>query len=805
MDVFTIAGSAVDMNAMDAIPVYFREAFGSVPVLVIQRRGIALPGLPDPWLGRTVTWTHSGTLYFTGDVIGMNPHFDQHVGWVITYTCAGMRNRLDWFPHTDSATGLDYSAFNLTLTDPSVNLSRSGRTVGQILSSVLLMGGLPNDPENVGNVASIQAAGMGNYLGNPPAALPTVTAVDLSALSVIPPRPVYFGGEKLGDAIDSLLSQWSPNYRWWIDPSGNFRFLDLRTFASNTLTMGTDPVEPAELARDVSRCFQRVLVRGQPTAVMALLKLSHGDLTEDFSHDGLDNTAAKSAWTPAQFATPGTALSQGTVTVTSSTTVVYKSSSTSETWTSGYWDQSHQQGTINLGASVLGSAYTQFWSARIVSCPALSPGGTVTFTLDNPLPNTNYNIATITGLSTGASVVWTQYDISNRSLWPRLANQSTYPQAFVNASGTGATVLSSPMGLIFRADGSTFPLAYTFNTTTGKIRFIAPTYVIANNAVPTDVWIYQPINTNTLYAVWPHDTVGPPRTANYGGTSGPRDAVNNPTGQEGLRKTLTVTIDQWTDPGQFGDPGTPVASGQFTTSPTFSVNPTNMSLYAFDLFTSVADSVVEGEVTYYGFYAPAMTFGNALSIAGKDGSLPAYVTGWENLSLPIREVQIEWPQTSGQDYITRMRVSNRRDVYAADQFLKPPRQTGYSFGMLEGVHDPFGAIESFSRYTTEYVANENGELVPTGTTRTNPIEDIYAGREQAGIDRALPPGFGFEPSAGRGIPDLSEQLVAGMDFGAGLRFHTGPAAIARESVAASRLPLPTAPAPVEPGAPGGAE
>lgn len=720
MDVFTVAGTTIDMGAMDAIPVYFREAFGTVPTLVLQRRGIPLPGLPDPWLGKAVTWTHSGTLYFTGDVIGMNPHFDQNLGWVITYTCAGMRNRLDWFPHTDNATGLDYSAFNLTLTDPNVNLVRSGRTVGQILNSVLLMGGLPNDPENVGNVSSIQAAGMGNYLGNPPTALPTVTATDLSALSVIPPRPVYFGGEKLGDAIDGLLSQWAPNYRWWVDPNGNFRFLDLRAFATNTLTMGTDPIEPTELARDVSRCFQRVLVRGQPTAIMALLKLSAGDLVEDFSHDGLNNTAAKAAWTPAQFATPGTALSSGTVTVTSTTTVTYKSSSTSETWTAGYWDQSHQQGTINLGASILGGtsgSYTQFWSARIVSCPALSPGGTVTFTLDNPLPNTKYDSATITGLSTGASVVWTQYDISNKGLWPRLANQSTYPQAFVNASGTGATVLSSPMGLIFRADGSTFPLAYTFNTTTGKIRFIAPTYVIANNAVPTDVWIYQPINTNTLYAVWPHDTVGPPQTANYGGTSGPRHAVNNPTGQEGLRKTLTVTIDQWTDPGQFGNPGTPVASGQFTTAPTFSVNPTNMALYAFDLFTSVADSVVEGEVTYYGFYAPALTFGNALAIAGKDGSAPAYVTGWEGLSLPIREVQIEWPQTSGQDYITRMRVSNRRDVYAVDQFLKPPRQIGYSFGILDGVTNLFGGA------------------VPTTEGA------------QAGLDRVLPSGLEptFEP------------------------------------------------------------
>ena len=386
-DVFTLAGSFLDLGTWDAIPVLFRESFGAVPVLVFQRRGVSLPGLPDPWLGKEVTWTHGGTLYFTGDVVGMNPHFDPHLGWVITYTCAGLRNRLDWFPHTDSATGLDTSAFNLTLSDPEVNLARSGRTVGQILQSTFLMEGLPNDPENPGNVATISDHGMGGYtIGG--STLPAITQNDLLGLTVVPPRPVYFGGEKLGDAIDALMSQWAPNYRWWVDPQGNFRFLDLRKFAVSTLTMGTDPIEPVELARDTSRCFSAVLIRGQPTVIMAVLKLSEGDLSEDFAHDGLDNAAAKSAWVPADFAIPGKALSQGTVTVTSSTTVNYTSTSAVEVWPIGYWDQSHQQGTINFAASSLGGSYVQFWSARIVTCSALTAAGTASFTIDNPLPTT---------------------------------------------------------------------------------------------------------------------------------------------------------------------------------------------------------------------------------------------------------------------------------------------------------------------------------------------------------------------------------------------------------------------------------
>src|ERR1700687_89259 len=175
-DTFTLAGTIIDMNAMNAIPVHFRETFGAVPVLVIQVRGGPLPGLPDPWLGKVVTWKHTNTygtsLYFTGDVIGMNPHFDQHVGWVINYTCAGVRNRLDYIPHTDNATGLDISPFNLTLTDPNVNLARSGRTVGQMLGQtgigILLMGGDSNSPtENPGNLQNLANIGVGN-LGSAP-------------------------------------------------------------------------------------------------------------------------------------------------------------------------------------------------------------------------------------------------------------------------------------------------------------------------------------------------------------------------------------------------------------------------------------------------------------------------------------------------------------------------------------------------------------------------------------------------------------------------------------------------------------
>src|SRR5205823_2714434 len=126
--------------------------------------------------------------------------------------------------------------------------------------------------------------------------LPAATAGDLAALSTIPPRAVYVTGERFGDALDGVLGRWAPNHRMWVDPSGTVRFLDLRAFPVHTFTMGADPIEPTELTRDAGDCFQRVVVRGRPIAVMALLKLSRGQIAEDFAWGAYDNAQAKASW-----------------------------------------------------------------------------------------------------------------------------------------------------------------------------------------------------------------------------------------------------------------------------------------------------------------------------------------------------------------------------------------------------------------------------------------------------------------------------------------------------------------------------
>ena len=311
----TIGGSPIELarNLADATRMAVLNklvafARGSYPTLSFQRSAGTLPGLPDPWLAKPVTLTIDGTPAFAGDVVSVHPEYHPGFGWRATYQCLGLAHRADRIPHTDAGTGTDTSAFNLPPEDPLFDPARAGRTVGQVLAAVLTM---------PANGAALQAKGLGGLTYAPATgtyALPAATAGDLDALDVIPPAAVYVRGEKLLGAIAGVLAAWAPNHLLWVDPAGIVRVLDLRRCTPHTFVLGADPVAPGVLSRDWSDCFARVVVRGQPLAVMALLKLSQGDLTEDFAHDGLTTAQAKAQWSPGQWHQPGQAQDHGTCT-----------------------------------------------------------------------------------------------------------------------------------------------------------------------------------------------------------------------------------------------------------------------------------------------------------------------------------------------------------------------------------------------------------------------------------------------------------------------------------------------------------
>ena len=155
--------------------------------------------------------------------------------------------------------------------------------------------------------------------------LPAVTLSDIDSLTIIPPFEVDVAGERILQSLEGVVQSCHPNHFVQVDPQGNIRFLDPRTFANGiTLVMdGSDPrVGRPSITADWSGCYTACVVRGNSLVVPVTLSLqpwpgssaSNGGLQEDFAHDGLTNSQAKAQWRATDFTSP--TQSQGTATAT---------------------------------------------------------------------------------------------------------------------------------------------------------------------------------------------------------------------------------------------------------------------------------------------------------------------------------------------------------------------------------------------------------------------------------------------------------------------------------------------------------
>lgn len=663
---------------------------GGVPSLVFQVRGGPMPALPDPYLKKVVelridptgvptglpagsgvssppgvvatpgatptwgsgtwgtgggphlgTWDTASTTIFLGSVVSCTPAHDDRLGWVRTYQCLGCRWWLDQFPHTDSTFLLDTSQYNLpvdsqSFADQSFLGGREGRTVGQVLADVLAM------PENA---VALNSLGQGNLTQSGGTwTLPADTAADLAAMTVIPPSSVTFLGEKFGAALEGFLTTSAPNHCLWTDPeTGNLRFLDTRTFTPHTLTLGVDPVLPTPLSRDLTNCFQRVVVRGSPIADLVVLKLSQGTLVEDFGYGSTSNSAAKAAYKPINFTGNSQYQDAGTCNATSSTTVAISSTANPRpTWAADGLDQSPTgaHAVVTLWSSVT-TGVAAYFSARVIANTAGT--GSSTLTVDRPMPAANFDHYTLTWNVNGPANVYRKYKIADPALWPLVVGQTSYPQPVVLPGGS-AMLTSGPLAEVFGDDGRAFPLPFQY-LGNGELLFAASTYGVANNSPPVDVWAWLPINRG------PNQVVAPPDSGEgfhqYAGTSYTVD---------GFQGTHTISVPEWRDPGD---------------APA-------MLAYAQDILDSEKDAVVEGVVTYLGVYPPALKMGAALSIAAHGYPAPY---GWDGMVLPIVECEVTW--NDGVLWTTRMRVSNRRHHYGGGMFCHPAR-TGLTWGLPDG-------------------------------------------------------------------------------------------------------------------------
>jgi hypothetical protein len=277
-----------------------------------------------------------------------------------------------------------------------------------------------------------------------------------------------------------------------------------------------------------------------------------------------------------------------------------------------------------------------------------------------------------------------------------------------------------------------FPLPFQY-LGSGSILFAAPTYITAGGAVPVDVWVLLPLNQGSLVTTFPADTAGP--TPNYAGTSHT---------QEGLTDTLLITVSEWRDPA----------------------NATPMNAYASDVLDSVKDARVEGTVTYHGLFSPALTMGNALTIAATPYGTPY---GWSGMSIPILETELEW--TGSMLHTTRMRVSNRREHYSVGAFLHPNR-TGITWGPPPGAEGLTGMAAAaralaIARDPAAAAAAMAAESITRSLGETAKSAESARGASVFAQRAAMEPAGGNGEAAGEGAGDGGGEDFGGAGFGGG--------------------------------------
>ena len=722
-EALVIGGSTINRTA-SAVTLLECQVFqkDSWPTFSFRIDGITLASLPDPYLGKSISYTlPDGTLLFVGDVQSVNHRWEPSAGWVAEYHCTGLRKRGDYIPVTDEVSKTDTIRFNVAPDDPSRILARQGRSIGQMVADVLEMatnraalvaagignfssagtgaaahcvmsgrtissvvvdsagsgytatptlillggngsGGVLTPTMSGGGLSSVAVSSAGTYDGTPTiliSTLPADTLSDLDTLTIIPPSEVAFVGERLLGAIESTVQTWHPNHWLHVLPDGTIRLYDSRSFTASTLTFGYGTyVGLPTITRDVSQCFQRVVVRGATKVQSTLLQTlpytgssdTDGGLQEDFGHDGLDNATAKADYdATTDFVQPGIGQGyiEGTCTMPSTTTVRFTPTDSTLTWVANRWDQTDAgaKGWVNLRSDIT-TGVSQYQLARVVANTALTAGSYSDLTLDAAVASTNYTGCQLYGTGDGANEVWRKYKVTDATIGAALLQFFPYPVPYRSSIGSApaaaGTLRSTPIGGV-EWHGTSTPDELTIDPTTGHVYFQYPTGLVYSPdkktvVTPDNVTAFVAYAIGTYTATYPADSGGSPV---YGGTSYTK---------EGLERTKYITVNDWRDGS----------------------NQANMDLFAQETHGALSDAVVEGSIQIYELNTTYLTPGLKLNIQSSDGNTP-----WDDVAAPLIAVGLHFGEATlaGPSYLMDLRVSSRRAPYSGAIFMRPS-QTG---------------------------------------------------------------------------------------------------------------------------------
>lgn len=580
----------------------------------------------------TITDPTGANLVFSGWILSRHPSGAGTSDITIGYRCVGLKWKAYTVPIT-AQDGTGTMAFNLPPTDSSYSQELAGFSVGEVLTSLFEI-----------DAPALASVGI---------SADTTTNAQLTALTVVPPDPIYLQGPSLWSQVDQIMQQWyGSRYIVCVLPSGLIRLIDTYALTQKTLTFGTDPITLSSMQEDTSECYTQVILRGRDLVIPATISLSAGDLVDP-------NTVNEETWTLNDFLYPKGGFDQGTITFINSTQCTIKSSNPTLAVGVNYWSG------IQAGISLINpnsNLVTGYEFVYISANTAMVAGGTCMITFQTAIGSVGYTNYQIRGQNVGLSGSYREYVPTNQYVREHLveyfpfavnfgnnqsfAAQVTSPIAVVTINNSGLPWQFSPPFQVIPWNGSTggyflfqTPIVTQFNS--------QQTLIQGGSAVqkPADVCFFAPYSAGTL-------SVQSPSGGGYSGTAFTLF---------GCERTLYRDYPTWIDPRQTGP----------------------LQMLSDSILATVSQALQEGSVTYHGNYADALTPGSpiALSLANFDG-----LTGYETMQAPCRSVTLEWPQSGASKFITRINFSTRRQQYSGDRLYLHAnyREGGGWFGALGG-------------------------------------------------------------------------------------------------------------------------
>ena len=356
-----IDGKYIDLNRenirINSVTPWIKDEVSS---LLLTQEALH-PVAVDPWINKTVAlWIDDGTVTAgytppAGAITAMpdKPWWKMvflgqmhrrtatngNMGWVYGYEALGLDYLASQWPIVSPFDGTGTITFNLAVTDPNYDPGYADLTLAQMFLMILEE---PTTCQHFYDLGKLTdkvdgrhtGASLGNYdfksidLTNPARKAWRIdqrTRDDLLndtyLTQIKSPIPVTFNGDDFLQGIRAILQAVAPNHTMWVEPvyeqpagaktpdpkrpMGIIRFADTakafdathRRDPAKKLTMGLDTDPMPQIQRSYQNSFSRVVVRGGPDVQPMILKLSAGELIEDYVVSPYtNNQQAKDAW-----------------------------------------------------------------------------------------------------------------------------------------------------------------------------------------------------------------------------------------------------------------------------------------------------------------------------------------------------------------------------------------------------------------------------------------------------------------------------------------------------------------------------